>query len=630
MNAPPPRPTWTEHTTAEGRKYWYNNFLKTSTWEKPEELLTEVEKALKECEWQEFTSPEGKKYYSHKSTKEAKWEMPEEYKESLQKGQEAEAAKQQAAAEARIEQIELNNTPPIMHERQESPPNVAPVAPPVNIPHPKPQITQPTVLEFATKEQAEAAFIDLLRKTGVKSNWTWEQTMRSIITQPVYRALKTLAERKSAFNTYMEQETRREKEEQIETEKKVRDDFISLISNTSAIRITTRYRKAAALLEKEPAWGAITSERYRQALYDDYIHELSRKEKDELRELRKQSMDRFAELLRSIPEITHRTTWKAAQELYSARPEYADKGRFKGMDKLDFLVVFEDHVKHLEQVESDQKARVADARKRTYRKHRDAFKELLAELRAGNLINAKTDWIEIYPHLKDDLRYQNMLGQPGSTPLDLFWDMVDDLGERFYKQKRIIYDILKSIRYEITADTEFAQFQEILKPYPEVAERVDNENLKLTFEHLQEKEVRRAKEEKRRREKKLRRKQDALKSALKRLKPSIETTSKWEDFESVITQLPEYHDLKDESLAKEVFDKFIVRLSEKAEKKRTSDDDEEEGMIRDDDADAAHQGRRHHGSQQGPEPMNVDSHDGPRASEEEGSALDEYVKRTRH
>jgi len=78
---------------------------------------------------------------------------------------------------------------------------------------------------------------------------------------------------------------------------------------------------------------------------------------------------------------------------------------------------------------------------------------------------------------------------------------------------------------------------------------------------LQEKEVRRAKEEKRRREKKMRRKQDALKSALKRLKPSIETTSKWEDVEPVITQLPEYHDLKDENLAKEVFDKFVVRLT---------------------------------------------------------------------
>lgn len=78
---------------------------------------------------------------------------------------------------------------------------------------------------------------------------------------------------------------------------------------------------------------------------------------------------------------------------------------------------------------------------------------------------------------------------------------------------------------------------------------------------LQEKEVHRAKEEKRRREKKLRRKQDALKSSLKRLKPSIEPTSTWEDHEGTITQLPEYHDLKDESLAKEVFDKFLIRLT---------------------------------------------------------------------
>jgi pre-mRNA-processing factor 40 len=165
------------------------------------------------------------------------------------------------------------------------------------------------------------------------------------------------------------------------------------------------------------------------------------------RELRKQSMDRFAELLRSIPEITHRTTWKQAQDLYAAVPEFQDKEKFRGMDKLDFLAVFEDHVKHLEQVESDQRARVSDAKKRAERKHRDGFKALLAELQASKLINAKTDWMEIYPHIKDDTRYQDMLGQPGSSPLDLFWDVVDELGERFYQQKRIVYDILKVLTH---------------------------------------------------------------------------------------------------------------------------------------------------------------------------------------
>lgn len=65
--------------------------------------------------------------------------------------------------------METDNTPK-PQEHQEQLPNPAPVAPPVSIPAPRPQIQQPAVLEFATKEQAEAAFIDLLRKT-VSSNY---------------------------------------------------------------------------------------------------------------------------------------------------------------------------------------------------------------------------------------------------------------------------------------------------------------------------------------------------------------------------------------------------------------------------------------------------------------------------
>ncbi|KAG2177831.1 hypothetical protein INT43_003078, partial [Umbelopsis isabellina] len=619
---------WTEHTTPEGRKYWFNNATKTSTWEKPEDLLTEVEKALRECEWQEHTTPEGKKYYSHKTTKESRWVMPDEYKDSLEKGQQAEEAKKQASPEPPIDHMETDNTPK-PQEHHEQLPSPAPVVPPVSIPAPKPQIQQPAVLEFATKEQAEAAFIDLLRKTGVKSDWTWEQTMRAIITLPMYRALKTLQERKTAFNKHIEQEARREKEQQQETEKRVREEFLNLLSESSAIRVTTRYRKAASLFGDNSAWTAITSERYRQALYDDYIHELARKEKDKQRELRKQSMDRFAELLRSIPEITHRTTWKQAQELYTTVPEFQDKEKFRGMDKLDFLAVFEDHVKHLEQVESDQRARVADVKKRTQRKHRDNFKALLAELRASKLINAKTDWMEMYPHIKDDARYQDMLGQPGSTPLDLFWDVVDELGERFYQQKRIVYDILKSTKFDFTPDTQYAEFEEVLKPYPEVAERVEIENLKLIFEHLQEKEVRRAKEDKRRREKKIKRRQDALKSAIKRLKPSVEIDSTWEDHSTAITALEEYQELADEDLAKEVFDKYIHRLKEKSEKKRLSDDDDEEGMIPDEDAEVTRRSKSLHKSpHQMPTAMDLDSNDANRVSEEEGDALDDYVKRS--
>ena len=52
---------------------------------------------------------------------------------------------------------------------------------------------------FATAEEGEKAFFHLLRKAGVDANWTWDQTMRAVITDPLYKALSTLAEKKAAW-----------------------------------------------------------------------------------------------------------------------------------------------------------------------------------------------------------------------------------------------------------------------------------------------------------------------------------------------------------------------------------------------------------------------------------------------
>lgn len=52
---------------------------------------------------------------------------------------------------------------------------------------------------FATFEEGEKAFIYLLRKAGVDPTWTWEQTMRATITDPLYRALNHTSEKKMVF-----------------------------------------------------------------------------------------------------------------------------------------------------------------------------------------------------------------------------------------------------------------------------------------------------------------------------------------------------------------------------------------------------------------------------------------------
>jgi pre-mRNA-processing factor 40 len=52
---------------------------------------------------------------------------------------------------------------------------------------------------FATFEEGEKAFMYLLRKAGVDATWTWDQTMRAIITDPLYKALNSLAEKKATW-----------------------------------------------------------------------------------------------------------------------------------------------------------------------------------------------------------------------------------------------------------------------------------------------------------------------------------------------------------------------------------------------------------------------------------------------
>lgn len=54
-------------------------------------------------------------------------------------------------------------------------------------------------------------------------------------------------------------------------------------------------------------------------------------------------------------------------------------------------------------------------------------------------IKAHSKWKEVYPvHFKDDERYLNILGNPGSNPLELFWDAVDALDQELEKKIAVV------------------------------------------------------------------------------------------------------------------------------------------------------------------------------------------------
>nr|CAD7404150.1 unnamed protein product [Timema cristinae] len=128
-------------------------------------------------------------------------------------------------------------------------------------------------------------------------------------------------------------------------------------------------------------------------------------------------------------------------------------GLYAGMDKEDAMVVFEEHIRELEKEEEEDKEREKKRLKRQQRKNRDSFVMLLDELHEQGKLTSMSLWVELYPIISADLRFSAMLGQPGSTPLDLFKFYVEDLKSRFHDEKKIIKEILREKGFDVQRET---------------------------------------------------------------------------------------------------------------------------------------------------------------------------------
>lgn len=95
-------------------------------------------------------------------------------------------------------------------------------------------------------------------------------------------------------------------------------------------------------------------------------------------------------------------------------------------------------------------------------------------------IRARTKWKEIYPLFSSESAYLDMLGKPGSTPLELFWDVVDDLDQQLDSRIAIVERAFKNKDFNVTIDTPKDGFLQVLKE----AEADDEEIRQLADEEV--------------------------------------------------------------------------------------------------------------------------------------------------
>lgn len=569
-----PASVWSEHTTPDGKKYYYNNMTKQSVWEKPADFYPNP--TMNASPWKEYTTETGRSYYYNTVTKVTQWEMPDELK--------GQTNGTMVPPAMNFPPYQVPSVPPMMPR---IPPVMPNMVPPMMMPPPmmmqatqmsaEAQATLSQIMEvdpslgpeFMKPGEAEEAFLNLLKETKIESDWTWEQTMRAIISKPMYRALKTLPERKQAFNKFIIQLKEQEKENAIEFAKKREETFVESIKTDPNIADYTNWRKLYDMFKDEPAFTAVKDRRERNNIFEDFLHNIRSRVKDEIRNKRKKNMEKFMTILKSIEQIKMTTTWKEARDLFEQNPSYLQEEDLRQLDSLDLLAVFEDYIKTLEREYEIKMQRERDQERRQERKNRDAFRELLSDYLRKGIITHKSKWQDFFPLIKEEQRFLKMLGQPGSTPLELFWDEVELLYEQYYEEVKLVHDILKSLEVSLNQNVSFESFKEIVQKDQRIF-KIKEENLPQIYEKLVSRAIRKHKEELRRLEKKDKKKSDSFKSLLKHLTPSIHINDTWEQTLPRVNTSSEYKALNPD-VAEFIFERFINRLKKKEERMNESD-----------------------------------------------------------
>ncbi|KAI5465966.1 hypothetical protein BGZ63DRAFT_501560 [Mariannaea sp. PMI_226] len=559
-----PASSWQEHHTPDGRAYYFNSATKVTQWTKPEDMMLPAERALANQPWKEYTAEGGRKYWYNTETKQSSWEMPDAYKSALGATSEpATPAPSTPFASGPIpgpggyrdsaydQHRDHRETYPESRQlTYGSDPKAQAFVPATNDP------------EYATLEEAEAAFVKLLKRSGAQPDWTWEDTIRATARDPQFRAIKDPKDRRAAFEKYCQDMVLQDKERAKERLAKLRADFETMLKRHPEITHYTRWKTARPMMEGETIFRSTNNEEERRQLFEEYIIGLKKAHAEQQTSLRKNAMDGLIDLLPKL-NLEPYTRWSDAQGIISSTQPFQNDEKYQTLTKFDILTAFQNHMKALERKFNDAKQEEKNKKFRKERKCRDAFRSLLAELRRGGQINAGTKWSQIVPVIENDTRYTNMAGLGGSTPQELFWDAIEEEERGLRGPRNDVLDVIEDKRFELTPTSEFEEFLSLMKDDRRTA-NIDRDILKLIFDRLREKRSSK-REDDRTAERQQRRAVDELRAYMKRVEPPITLGDTYEKVRSRLLKSDEFQAVASEEARRSAFDKHLRRLREKGE-----------------------------------------------------------------
>jgi pre-mRNA-processing factor 40 len=283
-------PIWKEYKDTQGRVYYHNRLTKVSQWDKPEDFAKSSAPSDLQCDWKEYKTEEGRLYYHNAKTNVTQWICPDEYKVYMEK-------------------------------------------------------KEMKAYEELSRDELKDAFKKLMRSKGVLITWSQDQAIQQTRDDTLSKLLK-MSEKKQCYQSLIQDFKNEEIEEKRKKERKAEDDFIQAILDCSKIYEDTTFRDAMLLIATDLRSVGIPTERERERLYAVATSQRKARQKEEVKQKKKEFSSRFMQYLKDN-DVRTSTSWLKIYEI-GKETEY-----FKNLGNYDCLLLFIEYVTKLEKEERE-------------------------------------------------------------------------------------------------------------------------------------------------------------------------------------------------------------------------------------------------------------------------------------
>ncbi|KAH3678481.1 hypothetical protein WICMUC_001498 [Wickerhamomyces mucosus] len=448
---------WQQLKDDEGRSYYFNTSTNESSWEKPLELMSELEKILLKHGFKQFDN-DGKSYYYNESTGESSWTIPENVQKEI---------------DLSTKTNEENDKDDSKDKDIES--KIIPIKPfDISKYH-----KQSSILHVKPQDDSKQLY-EMFKEYKVDATWSFNQIIDSCIQDKKYWIFTDPNVKKQIFEDYLKSRSKEELLKENSSIEKFQKAFINHL-NKMDIKYYTRWKTVKNLLINEPIYNLyFINESIKKKTFLDYRDELIKIHKTQTLELQNKAKLELKEYFKSL-NININTNWNELLLKISKDKRFGQNKHFKSLNQLDLLTIYYDHIQIFQKDLIEKISKQNDINYRQDRKARDGFKDLLKELQNDSIINSETKWDDIYEFIEDDERFLTMLGRNGSTPFELFQDLILQENLVLNSLKDRIDEQLINSSFKITSHSidQFEKFQTIVRTIPQL--NISSETIQLIY-----------------------------------------------------------------------------------------------------------------------------------------------------